>query len=89
MKWKDTSFRDFGEVLDGPNRLSLETDDKQLRLWIQKLRDKWTVHCLGLEICSALKAKTYEQARMEALEVVQERLEKYLAYVHEMKTVTF
>lgn len=86
MRWRDISVWQPGERRDEPNRISIE--GTALRITIQKgLRNHcWWMQGHGLDFNFPLKAKTLEQAKLEAIGLVQERLERMVSELNEMKS---
>jgi hypothetical protein len=68
-------------------RVSIAGHD--LRIAIREdYRGKWWLQCDSAGLNSILDAKTAKQARHEAIQKVQERLERMLAELHQIKAVT-
>jgi hypothetical protein len=84
MKWNDISEWQPGERRNSPNRLHIEGQlcrlvighDRRFGIW-------WT--SIGASARLVLAAQTVEEAKREAITRMQERLEKMLSEVHQMK----
>ena len=86
MSWRDTSERQPGEWHAEPNRLSIEGN--ALRLTVHKLsRDgSWWMQGHGMDFSFPLKAKSASEAKLEAIGLAQERLERMMADLNDMKS---
>ena len=87
MRWVGRSDREIGERVSEPNRMGIEGHD--LRISIREdFRGQWWLQCDSAGLNTVLDAKTAKQARHEAIQKVQERLERMLAELHQIKAVT-
>ena len=87
-RWQDFSVRDPGEKLQEPNELRMIGESIVIvvrkRRFMSGETDWWLV-CHSLELYGTMKATTAREAQIEAVEVVQTKLERMLADLNLMK----
>jgi hypothetical protein len=82
-RWQDVSPRSPGERLPQPTVLRIEGDTLSIR--IHESNGDWLINCYGLELYGVLDAKTPRAAQIDAVEMVQTKLERMMADLHLMK----
>jgi hypothetical protein len=87
-RWQDFSVRDPGERLQEPNELRIFGDAMNITLRHRTFMSgdsDWWIVCSSLELHGPLKATTAREAQIEAIEMVQTKLERMMADLHLMK----